>query len=278
MGMRCFGNPTPVLNEPASLRTGARGHSGFTLIELLVVIAVIAILAALLLPALNGAKERAKLITCLNNLHQAGIAFQMYLDDYKNCLPPKGHAPNYVSFQYGGADPDWRVPLMNQALPATNRTLWPYIRASAAFHCPADRIGTSEPDVPLYIKELFQLTGTSYKYNDSPWWNTREPQADPVKGLSEKRLDWVPEPARFILLHEPPALPLAAQYGGPTWSIWHLCRGTSVVHSAREVQQKVVSPILFVDGHVAVHDFTADVKSTWPAEPTAEWIWYKPAR
>jgi hypothetical protein len=244
----------------------------------LVVIVIIAILAAMLLPALNGAKERAKLTTCLNNLHQVGIAFQMYRDDYKDCLPPKGHAPNYVSFQYGGADPDWRVPLMNQALPATNRMLWPYIRAFAVFHCPVDQIGESEPDLPVFIKELFQLTGTSYKYNDSPWWNTQKPQADPLKGLSEKPLQWVPEPARFILLHEPPALPVAAQYGGPTWSIWHLRRGTTVIHSAREVQQQVVSPILFVDGHVALHDFTTAVKSSWPAESTANWIWYKPAR
>jgi prepilin-type N-terminal cleavage/methylation domain-containing protein/prepilin-type processing-associated H-X9-DG protein len=276
--MRATNNKTGRPRSPTTRLAQLRRHGAFTLIELLVVIAIIAILAALLLPALNGAKDRSKLATCRNNLHEIAIAFEMYRDDNKDCFPAKGRAPNYVSFQYGGADPDWVIPEFSQALPATNRPLWYYARTSAVFHCPADKIGEPTPGVPLSITELFQLIGTSYKYNDSPWWNTLELQADPVNGLSEKSFSWVPEPARFILLHEPPALPLAAQYGGPTWNIWHFCHGTSVVHSAREIQQKVVSPILFVDGHVAVHDFTAAVKSTWPAEPTADWIWYKPAR
>jgi len=73
--------------------------TGFTLIELLVVIAIIAILAALLLPALSKAKERAKRISCLNNVKQWTLAAVLYSDDNDGTLPkatrPGGNANAY---------------------------------------------------------------------------------------------------------------------------------------------------------------------------------------
>lgn len=81
------------------MRLGIRRHRGsaFTLIELLCVIAIIAILAALLLPVLARAKDRAKRVQCVYNLRQAGLAFQSFAQDHN------GQFPMAVTASLGGS-------------------------------------------------------------------------------------------------------------------------------------------------------------------------------
>jgi len=75
------------MKVPTPRRSNELQEDGFTLIELLVVIAIIAILAAMLLPALANAKEKAQRLTCLNNQKQMYVALHIYCDDNKDKIP-----------------------------------------------------------------------------------------------------------------------------------------------------------------------------------------------
>ncbi len=88
------------------LHRGEVKHMCFTLIELLVVIAIIAILAAILLPALNAARERGRMASCTSNLKQIGTLAAFYTDSNEDYLPP-------MALTYNGAERTYAALLLN---------------------------------------------------------------------------------------------------------------------------------------------------------------------
>ena len=123
------------------------GQGAFTLIELLVVIAIIGILAAMLLPALGQAKQRAYTITCLNNLKQLGICSHLYSLENNDVMTPNNFI--YV-IDLGGTnesklsedDLTWCrsiAPLDDYPINDYTSVLFKYNQNPGIYHCPADR-------------------------------------------------------------------------------------------------------------------------------------------
>jgi prepilin-type N-terminal cleavage/methylation domain-containing protein/prepilin-type processing-associated H-X9-DG protein len=119
-------------------------RAGFTLIELLVVIAIIAILAALLLPALSGAKIKAQGIYCLNNLQQTQLAVAIYASDNAEKFPKNPGATLTLNSWVTGRL-SWDFPPAPANLENTNTLLLtagelgPYVaKSTGIFKCPAD--------------------------------------------------------------------------------------------------------------------------------------------
>jgi len=113
----------------------------FTLVELLVVLAIIAVLAGLTLPVLNRAKEAGRATVCLGNLHQTGLALQLYVQDNNNKLPVMRDTPTDAAA------------IATNTFPAINKVLLSQLGNTNVLRCPSD------------TEQLFELTGSSYSWN-----------------------------------------------------------------------------------------------------------------
>jgi prepilin-type N-terminal cleavage/methylation domain-containing protein len=276
---------------------GEHDRVAFTLIELLVVIAIIGILASMILPSLTRAKQKARVMQCINNLRQIGMGIQMYAHDNKDYFPAgylHDSEGRTYEFLIGGADarPDVRDCLdlgHGWGPPPVIRPLYPYLQAKQLFHCPDDHGVLFPTGCGIIMKPtLWEVFGCSYGYSNGAI--VEKDRKHPLDGLLTT-LSSASDPSRFIQMFEPPArsyvIDIGEKKGQRLFQHWHYAPVSDWHEIPNAVdwpakylgrdRRKFISPILFVDGHAASHDFTRAIRADpdYPYEATKDWMWYK---
>jgi len=178
-----------------------RRKIGFTLIELLVVIAIIAVLMAILMPALNRAREQGKRATCLNNLKQLTLAWILYADDNDDNLV-NGDTGEYNIHQnekpWVQRDWDSGMTVVQKRDAILDGALWPFVKSLKIYKClTVSRIVRSGSQ-----EEILRTYSVSDSMNCKDW-----PGMNAV--MIKKRMD-IPNPAyRIVFLDDGGTTPSA---------------------------------------------------------------------
>jgi len=133
--------------RPNMQTSKAHRSPGFTLIEMLTVISIIGLLVGMLLPALNGARERGRQVACQSNLHQLGLAILVYAGDYQNHTPPAYQIENPTTITW-------------YDLLVTNN-----YASGKVFQCPDDRRFNLNPLIPRSYAMVIGYGNTQYETN-----------------------------------------------------------------------------------------------------------------
>jgi len=168
------------------MRIPGRSRAGFTLIELLVVIAIIGILAAMLLPALATAKERAKSTKCLSNIRQLSLGAQMYANDQEQALP--WSAGFWVAPSSAGGN------YTDRSAPTFKENFYDQLRAYVGvndgfWYCPSAKEDTSLT-VASNTSPLLGYFGNAYSIGvtTSPWPEAKPKRAGQLLAPSRAKL------------------------------------------------------------------------------------------
>ena len=241
------------------------GRAAFTLIELLVVIAVIAILAALLLPALAGAKADSLRIQCTSNQRQMVVAWSTYTLDNREVLVLNGGDENEVStvahlWVYGGNHGAPETLTNSQYLTGAQYALLaPSQPAARLYKCPADESRWSVGEDGTLVNELRSYSMNSYMGVSGA--NLMMPLAQtPGYRVYMKYADLAADPVanRFVFMDVNPASICTPGFGVDMTAEMFI-HFPSDMHRGRGV-------VSFADGHVETHKWT-DPRTTIGVPP-----------